>query len=153
MSLISPAPAPKSGLILNSGFFPDIDPNDVRSVMRIDGTVTEQRLRQMLVEATISVNAELATWRQEQQTAGYSTLDAVPAEQVDVESTLLAKYRRAVYCTTAADLAERYRNFDSTKSGHKSAEEMEPSIDDLRRDARWALSDLLGIGRSTIELI
>ena len=30
---------------------------------------------------------------------------------------------------------------------------MENPIDDLRRDARWAISDILGIGRTTVELI
>jgi len=38
-------------------------------------------------------------------------------------------------------------------SGNKNAEELTPTIDDYRRDLRWAVRDFLGINRSTVELI
>ncbi|MGX2951352.1 head completion/stabilization protein [Ursidibacter sp. B-7004-1] len=52
-----------------------------------------------------------------------------------------------------ANLYERYRSFDSTKEGADKAQEYENSVDDLRRDARFAIRDLLNINRWTSELI
>ncbi|WP_442965592.1 head completion/stabilization protein [Pseudomonas sp. RIT-PI-r] len=49
-----------------------------------------------------------------------------------------------------AEFAARY---DSTNSGNQNAEELTPSIDELRRDQRWAVRDFLGLGRTTVELI
>jgi hypothetical protein len=63
------------------------------------------------------------------------------------------RYRRAVYSTAGAELAERYRGFDATGSGNANADQLTPTIDEYRRDARWAISDILGLGRTTVELI
>ncbi|MNP78778.1 Phage head completion protein (GPL) [compost metagenome] len=77
----------------------------------------------------------------------------MPADRINDESCLVLLYRRAIYCTTAAELSERYRSFDSTSEGNRNAEELTPSIDEYRRDARFAIRDLLGVGHCTVELI
>lgn len=139
--------------VRNSGFFPDIDLAALRETVRLDGTVSHPRLYHAAVEAISSANRDLRDWRVTQQAAGYSTLDAVPAETIDGKSELVYYYLRAVYSTASANLRERYRDSDTTADGHKAADSLETPIDDLRRDARWAIHDLLGIPRSTIELI
>jgi integrase len=53
----------------------------------------------------------------------------------------------------AAWLIERYRTIDATATGDRKAEAENLGVDDLRRDARWAISDLTGVGRTTVELI
>jgi phage tail protein X len=154
--LITPTQTPTTGTeppIISGAFWPEIDPEAARNTMRLDGTVTGARLRHALVEAIADVNRQLADWRRGQQAAGNLTLDDVPAEQVDGESEHVAHYRRAVYCLAAANLTERYRSFDSTGAGNKQADELDTTVDDLRRDSRWAISDMLGLGRSTIELL
>lgn len=154
--LISPTQAPASGIetpIHSSPFWPDIDPEAARAALRLDGTVTGPRLRHALVESIADINGRLAAWRRGHQASGWLTLDAVPAETVDGESEHVARYRRAVYCLAGASLIERYRGFDSTHAGHQQADLLDPTVDELRRDAGWAVSDILGRGRSTIELI
>lgn len=141
------------GRITNNAFFPDIELAALQDAMRLDGTVTEPRLRAAAIEAVISVNGELQGLRLEQQALGRATLADVPAEVVAGESVQIHRYRRAVYCLAKANLIERYRDFDSTHDGHKRADELESPIDDLRRDARWAIRDILGRSRSTVELI
>ena len=153
MSFVSVPPTDPPLPILNSAFWPDINPADCREAMRLDGTVNEKRLRAALIEAAASVNVELAAWRQTQQDAGYTTLAGVPADEIDGESVLVQRYRRAVYGFAAANLTERYRSFDATKSGHEQADDLDLTIDDLRRDARNAISDIVGIPRCTVELI
>jgi hypothetical protein len=139
--------------IANDGFFPDIVMADARKTMRVDGTITSERLRHALVEAMGSVNDELESWKLQQTEAGRATMAAVPCTLLDGISRNLHRYRRAVYCLARANLIERYRDFDSSGEGNKRADDLEPAIGDLRRDARWAINDILGILRTTIELI
>lgn len=139
--------------ISNDGFFPEINTYDLRGVLRLDGTATTERLTHSLVDAIASVNGELSAWKAAQIAAEYLTMEDVPADEIDGDSVLVHRYKRAVYALTKANLVERYRDFDSTAAGNKKADQMENPIDDLRRDARWAISDILGIGRNTVELI
>lgn len=157
--LIQPANPPANGSqidgdpIKSGAFWPAIDPIKARAAMRLDGTVTAERLRAALIEAIANVNSQLADWRRGQQNTGLSSLEAVPSEQIDGVSVLVLRWIRAVHCEAAANLTERYRSFDSTAAGHKQADELDTTVDDLRRDSRWAISDILGCRRSTIELI
>lgn len=147
------ATAPAHDTIPNSGFWPDIATADARDAMRLDGTVTDARLKHALIEAMVSTNQELKAWRNGKEAVGFADLASVPAEQVNAESIQLHRYRRAVYCAAKASLAERYRDFDSTDSGNKKADQLDEQPQQLRRDARWAIRDLLGTSRSSIELI
>lgn len=155
MSFITPASvAPTdSKLIKNSPFFPDLSLADARDAVRLDGTVTEPRLRNALVTATLSVNQALSQWREKQLAAGYLSLAAVPGETVDGITEHLLNYQTAVYCTAAAQLNERLKNFDSTAKGRMAADLQSDPIDDHRRDAHWAINAILGIPRTSIELI
>lgn len=149
----SPPPATVETPIANDGFFPSVDLVKLREASRLNGTVTTERLRQACFAAITSVNAELATFKLRQEAAGHSTLAAVPATQLAGESVLLHHYRRAIYSAVQADLAESFRDFDLTAEGDKLAEQLEAGINAHRRNMRWAISDLLGIRRSTVELI
>ncbi|MCK4152008.1 head completion/stabilization protein [Ralstonia pseudosolanacearum] len=152
----APVPAsaqPRSQPIGNDGFFPDIDVDQARAAMRLDGTVTPERMRAALVEAVLSVNDELAAWKSGHVAAGCGTLAAVPAQQIDGLSRHVHRYLRAVYCMAMAWLIERYRAFDATATGDRKAEAENTSVNDLRRDVRWAISDITGAPRATVELI
>ncbi|KVD81671.1 phage head protein [Burkholderia sp. ABCPW 14] len=147
------AATPIEGTLTNDGFFPAIDLSALRDAMRLDGTVTAERLRHAARDAMLTVNDELATWRTRQRAAGATTLADVPAARIDGESAHVLRYRRAVYHLTHADVTEKYRGYDTTKSGGQAAAELAETVDESRRNARWAISDILGIARSTVELI
>lgn len=147
------AATPIDGTLTNDGFFPDIDLSALRDAMRLDGTVALERLRHAARDAILTVNDELAAWRARQRAAGAATLADVPAPRIDGESALVARYWRAVYHLTHADVTEKYRGYDTTKSGGQVAADLAATVDDSRRAARWAISDILGIARSTVELI
>ena len=142
-----------SGHINTDPFWPSIDLDALRSTLRVDASVTPARLETACISAAINLNRELKDWRVIQQAAGYSELAQVPAEQVQDVSALVHLYRRAIEAGTGAEVCERYRFYDSTNSGNKNAEELTPSIDDYRRDLRWAVRDFLGTNRTTVELI
>lgn len=139
--------------IENDGFWPAIDPVALRQRIRLDGSVAAERLRAAIIAAVLSVNDELAVWKEKQRDAGIRMLEWVPAVTVDGKSRLVQLYLRAVDCATAAEVAERYRSYDATAAGNQRADDLSPSIDELRRDVRWAIRDFLGTPRMTVELI
>lgn len=149
----TPAPTTPQDSISNIPFFPAIQLSQVREVQRLDSTVTPARLRAAVIEAMADVNAELAVWADGHKSLGVAKLADLPADQIDGESIKVQRYRRAVYCRAHASLIERFRSFDATKDGHDEADKLDITVDDLRRDARWAIRDLLGVSRTTIELL
>lgn len=153
-SFLASAPTPTNlSAIVNDGFFPEIDVNTALAAMRQDGTATAERLRAALVDAVLSVNDDLRSWQAMQQAAGHMTLEAVPTAQIDGKPAHLHRYLRAVYCEARAGLIERYRDYDATAAGDRKAEALMQAVEDLRRDARWAISDIVGRSRSTVALI
>lgn len=139
--------------ISNADFWPEIDGQQLRAAMRIDSSVTDDRLEVATVNAMIEANRELATYRATRQAEGHATLAEVPADQIKGNSQLLHLYCRVIYCGALAELIERYNSFDATNSGEKKVTEEESSPDQLRRDARKALRTILGISHATVELL
>ncbi|EQB2599495.1 head completion/stabilization protein [Aeromonas salmonicida] len=151
---IATAPtAPNEGEITSNPFWPAISLADLRDTVRLDGTVTTARLKHAVVDAITSVNRDLADWRSARQAEGHSTLAAVPSEVINNESVHLHSYRRAVYAMTRANLLERYTDYSATGDGVKGADAKIISSDDLYRDARFAIRDILGTTHNTVELI
>ena len=151
---IATAPtAPDEGEITNSPFWPAISLPDLRETVRLDGTVTTARLTHAVIDAITSVNRDLADWRNARQAEGHTTLAAVPNEVINNESVHLHSYRRAIYAMTRANLLERYTDYSATGDGVKGADAKIISSDDLYRDARFAIRDILGTTHNTVELI
>ena len=83
MKFVAPEQAPEQAeIIRNTPFWPDVDLSEFRSVMRTDGTVTQPRLKQVVLTAISEVNAELYDFRKRQQMLGWRTLVEVPAEML-----------------------------------------------------------------------
>ena len=145
--------SPAEGEIDSSPFWPAISLPDLRDTVRLDGTVTTARLKHAVIDAITSVNRDLADWRRTREAEGVTTLAAVPGEVINGESAYLHSYRRAVYAMTRANLLERYTDYSATGDGVKGADAKVISSDDLYRDARFAIRDILGTTHNTVELI
>ncbi|SEA27663.1 head completion/stabilization protein [Marinobacterium iners] len=139
--------------IANSAFWPHVSLTDCRAVMRIGSEITPERLREALINGIIDTNADLAAWRFTQEQAGHADLAAVPAEEIDGDSINLTLYRRAVYNFAKAELTERYRDYDSTLQGGDRADNLDPTIDQYRRQAILAIRQISGRQRTTVDLI
>lgn len=149
---VAGGPVP-SGHINTDIFWPSIDLDSLRATLRIDSSVTAPRLETAVIAAAITVNRELDDWRTVQQDAGYTELADVPGPKINDVSVLVHLYRRAIEAASGAEVCERYRSYDTTNSGNHKADELTPTIDEYRRDQRWAISDLQGKRRTTVELI
>ncbi len=153
MSFIAAAKNGEAKILTNTEFWPDIDLAKLRDAMRLDGTVTNERLEHAATNAVLQVNMDLIYWKVAFQRSGVEQLEQVPAEHINGQSIYVQLYLRAVYCLTKANLIERYHDFDSTAKGLKGGDELNDSVNDLRRDARFAIRDLLGLNHLTVDLI
>ncbi len=153
MSGFIPGGQMPGGHINSDAFWPSIDLDQIRETLRIDSSVTPARLETAVIAAVIAVNRDLANWRTKAQANGAEKLADVPSEQIHGQSQLVYLYQRAVECAAGAEVCERYRGYDSSGSGNKNADETLPTIDDYRRDQRWAVRDFLGTPRTTVELL
>jgi len=139
--------------INSNPFWPSIDLDKLRETLRIDSSVTPARLETAVVAAIIGVNRDLAKWRTARQAEAFTTLAGVPDDDRLTSAERVHLYVRAVECAAGAEVCERYRNYDSTASAAKKADETVPTIEDYRRDQRWAVRDFLGTSRTTLELL
>lgn len=160
MSFIATANPPVTGaeaIVTGDGWWPDFNPVEVRNACLLDGTVTPDRLRKALVEAFASVTDELGVWRVARESEGVASLSDVPGRMIDGEKISLHRFRRAVHECLMADLQEGYRGIDTTPQAvgktERVTEGVAAKIEEHRRKMRWAISDLLGINRSTVDLI
>lgn len=149
-----PASTPAPGAHINTDtFWPSIDIDKLRESLRIDASVTAARLETAVIAAAISVNDELSEWRLMRLAEGITSLADFPSMPVAGTTKHLYLYGRAVEAATGAEVCERYRGYDTTASGSKNADDTAPTIDDYRRDQRWAIRDFLSRSRTTVELL
>lgn len=156
MSLLSygnnPGATPQSPL-RNNGFWPDIEPAAFRSVERIDSGMTAERVAHALAIAVADINRQLAEWQQQHVDTGATAVGDVlpPAWSTSDHYPLL--YLRAVYATAHASLLERYRDYSATQRGDDLGEAKDAAAEDYRRDARWAVAEIIGTTHTTVDLI
>ncbi|MDR7101474.1 head completion/stabilization protein [Croceicoccus sp. BE223] len=152
MSLIANPPAPASpadSTVPADGWFPAISCNDMRDKIRVGKVVTHGRLTFAIEGALVTVMNELAAWQAAHVAAGAGDLAAIGAQAGKME----VLFRRAVYCTAAAELAETYRDISATDDGDARADEFVPVAADYRRMATHAIRDMIGTTRTAVELI
>ncbi|EKN4799372.1 head completion/stabilization protein [Yersinia enterocolitica] len=138
---------------VNAGtFWPVINLHDLRLAARITGGVTTSRLMHATTEAVAHVTEQLQDWQTQQENHGYSTMQAIPAVQINGESVKVYRFRRAVYSIARALVLEGYRDVDTTAKGDRDAAALDQQRDDLWRDARWSISDIRGVQRIYAEL-
>ena len=157
MSLIATPPRPASppAVQVSAGdWYPAIDLNRTRDVLRLGEVVTHTRLIEAVRGAVLHVMDELSAWRAAQVDAGHASLDAVAPEiRIDGVSRLSHLWMRAVRFTAAAELAETHRDISATSEGSNRADSQLLSAADYRRLATAAIRDMLGTTRTAVELI
>ncbi len=147
-----PTPAPAE-IISGGGFWPDIDGTTLRQHLRVPQSVTPARLREAVLGAMVTLGNDADAWALMRIADGYATLGAVPTLLLGGESRNVILYRRAIACFAKAELVARNPDLDATGPGRDRATEMEPTADELRRDGRHAVRDLVGRSRTDVELI
>lgn len=157
MTLIANPPKPASppaAMVSAGNWYPAIDVNRTRDVLRLGEVVTHPRLVEAIRGAVLHIMDELAAWRTAQVAAGHADLAAVdPATEVDDVPRLVHLWLRAVRFTAAAELAETHRDISATADGSARADSQLLTAADYRRLATQAVRDILGTTRTAVELI
>lgn len=147
------APLALDDAIPFDGFYPAMSLAAARQALRIPTDITDTRLREALLAAMLSAADDLVTWRLIQDAMGFAALADCSDRVIGDQKRLVVLWRRAIHALVAADLAEVQRGPDTTQRGDDRAEQLALAVADHRRNARWAIRDMLGITRSTVELI
>lgn len=139
---------PSQVIIKSDPFYPDIALDHIREIVRIDGAVTDTRLQQAIIEEVIDVNRLLKALKNQA-----ALLSDLSNSEINDQPETDFLYLSAVSNGVAAKINENYRNYDSSNSGAKKAEQAELTVDDYRRNKQWAIQQLLGENHTVVELI
>ncbi len=149
MSFVANGVSITDDLVLSSGdFFPNISLVKIRNALRIDGSVTDTRLKQLVYEEILDVNRLLFAL-----TKRANNLDELSITEIDGEKDTEILYFSAVSNGVYARLVDLYIGYDSTNFGVKKSELLEQSANDYRRNKHWAVQQLLGGNHTVVELI
>lgn len=147
-------PDPDADVVLEGGdWWPDVDLVQLRQLMRIDPTVTVERLREAAIGAVLSVRRELKAWKAAHVAAGVAALQDLDGEEVDGQKEAVFLYLRTVHSSAAAELIERLRDQTTTPAGHDRDDTLQQTAGEHRRAERSAIRDLLGATRISAELL
>lgn len=139
-------------VITSDPFFPSISSKAIREALRFDGSVTDQRLTPAIESAIIEVNDQLESLTS--KAASLAELSTKKITTGGIEKSITeVLYFRAVAAAVGAELNEKYRAYDTTNNGGQKADELTPTIDDYRRDLRFAIRDLKKLRRLNVELV
>lgn len=141
------------GEIQNNGFFPNVSLDEMRKSQNLDSTVTTERLKQAVIVAITRINQELFEYRLEAQALGFLTLKSMNSDEINGMNVLVHQYLYAVFTQAHAYLIEKYRDFDATEKGIKKSEAVIKTANDLYRESRYTIRDILNLSHSTFELI
>lgn len=148
--------------VKNDGWWPDIDMPLLRDSVRLPSGVTDKRLVQRTRQVILSVNNELAAWKEARRIEGYARPQDIPIKDaqgiVYDEHPLVTHYLAAVYAELYARLNEQYRATDTTGKGDKNAQMLDPSVAEGYRDKAWEVSAILDFNvaahpQASVELI
>lgn len=152
---VPPAPAsPEGTVVAVDNWYPPIDCNAMRDVLRLGTVVTHKQLVDAIQGGVITVVQDLASWRAAREAAGATSLDDVAPEEVVGDQTRLSVlFTRAVRFAAAAELAELHRDLSATAEGSARAESQLLTAADYERMRINAVRDILGTSRVAVELI
>ena len=139
---------PSQIIIESDPFYPSVGLDHIREIVRIDGAVTNERLKQTIIEEVIDLNRLLISLQ-----TNVAKLSGLSKTIIDGKPDTDYLYLSAIANGVAAKVNENYRNYDSSKSGAKKAEQAECTVDDYRRNRQWAIQQLLGENHTVVELI
>lgn len=139
-------------VISSEAFFPEISSNAIREKLRFDGSVTNQRLIPAIESAIIEVNDQLKSLTSKAAKLAELSTKTITTDGI-TKPIAEVLYFRAVAAAVGAELTEKYRAYDTNNNGGQKADDLTPTIDDYRRDLRFAIRDLKKIRRLNVELV
>lgn len=139
--------------VAGNGFWPVLSIADFRDQYRLDSSATNGRLAVELKAAVSDVTRHLRTFQQQAEDNGAQESKDVPLAPWQPDGELETLYRRAVFASAYAGLLEHYLDYSATGEGDDVGSAKADAADIHRRNARWAVAQIIGEPHSTVELI
>ena len=134
---------PDPAALVPDPFYPAVGMADMRAAVRIDATVTAERLYHATEEAVYHANRQLEPLKRRRTAQGVTEWNEAAA----------MRYRHAVYAYAKALLVEQYADYDASGKAQAHGETKLEQAAAYRRRAHAAIADLLGRQRTDAELI
>lgn len=150
-----PAPAsPANSKVETPAFWPDIDANQLRDQINLQGEIPHARLKEAITWGAMTVLSELADWQAGKMAEGFAVLTAVtPVVLVDGKTRFELLFMAAVSAIAAARLCDRNPDLTAGREGSDRGEQRRSLADEFLADATRAIRDIRGENRTTSELI
>lgn len=141
----------KSVAITNDGWWPDTDVADFQRQRSIPASIETETVINALLMAIGEANAELAAYQSAQRAQGYGSAKDVPGPSADTLNLLCAQYLKIIFARAKAELMGEITSAEREKAnpGQQSKE----TRDSLLAEASFALRNILGYPRVTVDLI
>ncbi len=141
-------------VITNDGFWPDVNAGDFERLRGTPAAQDDERIAFAVVNAIASVNQQLEKLKSGYQTQGViraADLDATP--KIGDKNHVVIQYQSAVFARAKADLLPDFATVHQKKEGDHLAERSQETKNELLAESERIIRNLLGKGRSTVELI
>lgn len=141
-------------VITNDGFWPDVNAGDFERLRGTPAAQDEERITYAVVNAVSSVNLQLEALK-----AGYLLQGIVKAENIEAfpkvagKNRIVIQYQSAVFARAKADLLPDFSTVHQKKEGDHLAERSLETKNELLAESERIIRNMLGKGRSTVELI
>ncbi len=160
---ISVVPAPRlAGLALDDpaadqvhadNWWPAISISEFRTRHRVTQEVAPDFIRAAIRSAMQSALNDLGAWADDMRLMLFARLTDVPDTMIDGQPYRVLLWQRAVMALAKVEIIETLRDYDATGHGDAANGGLDQSIIELRRDAQFAIRDLLGRARTRVALI
>lgn len=128
----------KDKTIPNGAFYPEISTQDFAATTRLDGSVSDERLKASLTLAIIKIERELKKWAD--SLTDYSTLEEYDTAN---NSNKCKLYEFAVFNEARAEITVHHKDFDSTPHQKVSDEDIQKTVDEYRRTKQDCITMIL----------
>ncbi len=161
MSSFSAAvPKHYTGTIENNGFWPDLELEAFMTAYGVDTRLDEATIRNLLLNAMLTVNNDLSDWVQHQRDEhGATEIGEVQAEVLNGRHLYIVLYEMAVYNRAKADFLHNFVEYSTTGTrgqrgqGEDRVEEKQEHADHYYASSLKAIRRIKGKRGARVKLI
>ncbi len=140
-----------SVILPGDGWYPELSVGEFQRLYRLPAEYAEALVADHLGLARLWAVRQLQAWREEQEAAGFVSLEDVPVHGLTGEGTRL--FKRAVFCHAKALLLGQFATVARREAAREDAKEGPDVADRFFAWAHDAIADLRGRGRIDADMV
>lgn len=141
-------------VILNDGFWPNINAGDFEKRRGVPAAQDSDRIVSALVNAISDVNKQLERLKVEYENKGYNKAEEVPAfPSVEGKNRIVIQYESAIFSRAKADLLPDFATVHQRKEGDHLADRSNEIKNELLAESERIIRSMCGLSRSSVCLL